>query len=80
MSDTAISVRGLWKVFGPKPERVVGSPDADLSRADLEAKTGNVVAMRDIDMDVDPGEVFVVMVFAGWSVLPLVEASCTREP
>ncbi len=65
MSDTAISVRGLWKVFGPKPERVVGSPDADLSRADLEAKTGNVVAMRDIDMDVDPGEVFVVMGLSG---------------
>jgi glycine betaine/proline transport system ATP-binding protein len=65
MSDSAISVRGLWKVFGPKAERIVGAPDAELSRAELEAKTGNVVAMRDIDMDVAPGEVFVVMGLSG---------------
>ncbi len=60
-----ISVRGLWKVFGPKADRIVGSPEADLPRAQLEAKTGCVVAMRDIDMDVAPGEVFVVMGLSG---------------
>jgi len=60
-----ISVRGLWKVYGPKPERVIGSPDADLPRRELEAKTGNVIAMRDIDLDVTPGEVFVVMGLSG---------------
>jgi glycine betaine/proline transport system ATP-binding protein len=65
MTDSAISVRGLWKVFGPKAERIVGAPDADLPRAELEAKTGNVVAMRDIHMDVAPGEVFVVMGLSG---------------
>jgi glycine betaine/proline transport system ATP-binding protein len=55
----------LWKVYGPKPERIVGSPEADLSRAELESKTGNVVAMRDIDLDVASGEVFVVMGLSG---------------
>jgi glycine betaine/proline transport system ATP-binding protein len=65
MGETMISVRGLWKVYGPKPERVIGSPDADLPRRDLEAKTGNVIAMRDIDLDVAPGEVFVVMGLSG---------------
>jgi glycine betaine/proline transport system ATP-binding protein len=64
-SNSSISVRGLWKVYGPKAERVVGSPDADLPRKVLEAKTGNVVAMRDIEMDVAPGEVFVVMGLSG---------------
>jgi glycine betaine/proline transport system ATP-binding protein len=64
-TDPAISVRGLWKVFGPKAERIVGSPEADLPRAELEASTGCVVAMRDIDMDVLPGEVFVVMGLSG---------------
>ncbi len=61
----AISVTNLWKVYGPKAERVVGSPDADLPRAELEAKTGCVVAMRDINMTVTPGEVFVVMGLSG---------------
>ena len=48
MSDPMISVRGLWKVYGHKAERIVGSPEADLPRRELEAKTGCVVAMRDI--------------------------------
>jgi glycine betaine/proline transport system ATP-binding protein len=65
MGETMISVRGLWKVYGPKPERVIGSPDVDLPRRELEAKTGNVIAMRDIDLDVAPGEVFVVMGLSG---------------
>ena len=64
-TEPAISVRGLWKVFGPRAERIVGSPDADLPRAELEASTGCVVAMRDIEMDVLPGEVFVVMGLSG---------------
>src|SRR6476659_6631674 len=64
-TNSSISVRGLWKVYGPKPERVVGSELADLPRKELEALTGNVVAMRDIDMDIVPGVVFVVMGLSG---------------
>ena len=63
--DVAISVRGLWKVYGPRPERIVGSPDADLPRSELAARTGNVVAMREIDLDVAHGESFVVMGLSG---------------
>ena len=65
MTDSMISVRDLWKVYGPRPERVVGSDLAALPRKELEAKTGNVVAMRDISLDVAPGEVFVVMGLSG---------------
>lgn len=64
-TDPMISVRGLWKVYGHKAERVVGSPEADLPRRELEATTGCVVAMRDIDLDVAPGECFVVMGLSG---------------
>jgi glycine betaine/proline transport system ATP-binding protein len=60
-----ITVRNLWKVYGPRPERVVGSELAELSRAELEARSGNVVAMRDIALDVAAGEVFVVMGLSG---------------
>src|SRR4051812_1429466 len=65
VAEASISVRGLWKVYGPRAARIVGSPDADLPRAELEARTGCVVAMRDIDMEVAPGEVFVVMGLSG---------------
>ncbi|MCB0998559.1 MAG: glycine betaine/L-proline ABC transporter ATP-binding protein [Acidimicrobiales bacterium] len=63
--EPMISVRGLWKVYGHRAERIVGSPEADLPRRELEARTGCVVAMRDIDLDVAPGEVFVVMGLSG---------------
>ena len=61
----AISVRGLWKVFGPNPELIVGSPDAALPRAELRDKTGCTAAVRDVSFDVAPGEVFVVMGLSG---------------
>src|SRR4051794_30266808 len=64
-TNSSISVRGLWKVYGPKPERVVSSELSNLPRKQLAAQTGSVVAMRDIDMDVVPGEVFVVMGLSG---------------
>lgn len=60
-----ITVAHLWKVFGPRPERVVGSPLADLSRAELRARTGCLAAVRDVSFDVRPGEVFVVMGLSG---------------
>src|SRR5258705_9983476 len=60
-----IAVEHLWKVFGPRPERVVGSPLADLSRAELRTRTGCLTAVRDVSFDVQPGEVFVVMGLSG---------------
>ena len=65
ISGAAISVAGLWKVFGAKAARVVGTPDVDLPRAELEAKTGCVVAIRDVSFTVAPGEVFDVMGLSG---------------
>ena len=64
-SEPTISVTGLWKVFGPNPTKLVGSPDAELPRAELRAKTGCTVAVRDVTFDVAPGEVFVVMGLSG---------------
>jgi len=44
---------------------VVGTPDADLPRAELRRKTGCVAAVRDVSFEVFPGEVFVVMGLSG---------------
>jgi glycine betaine/proline transport system ATP-binding protein len=60
-----IRASGVWKVFGPHADRVIGSPDADLSRGELRAKTGCVAAVRDVSLEVWPGEVFVVMGLSG---------------
>jgi len=63
--DAALSVKGLWKIFGPRADQIIGTPDADLSRKDLQEQTGHVVGVRDVSFDVAPGEVFVVMGLSG---------------
>ncbi|MEU3872571.1 MULTISPECIES: glycine betaine/L-proline ABC transporter ATP-binding protein [Streptomyces] len=59
------SVRNLWKVFGPKAERVPGGPLAELDAQALRERTGCTVAVRDVSFDVRPGECFVVMGLSG---------------
>ena len=61
----ALHVEGLWKIFGPRADKIIGTPDADLSRKELQEKTGHVVGIRDVSFDVAPGEVFVVMGLSG---------------
>jgi glycine betaine/proline transport system ATP-binding protein len=60
-----LAVRSLWKVFGPAEHKVLGTPDADLSRDELRRKTGSMIALRDVSFDVRPGEVCVVMGLSG---------------
>jgi len=60
-----ISVRNVWKVFGPNAEKLIGTPDADLTRTELRNKTGNTIAVRDVSFEVAKGEVFVVMGLSG---------------
>jgi len=65
-ADPVISVRDLWKVFGPKADRVpTDAALTALSRRDLLSKTGCTAAVRDVNFDVAPGEVFVVMGLSG---------------
>ncbi len=60
-----LAVRHLWKVFGPAEHKIIGTPDADLPRDELRAKTGSMIAIRDVSFEVKPGEVFVVMGLSG---------------
>jgi ABC-type proline/glycine betaine transport system, ATPase component len=60
-----IRVEGVWKIFGRHADRVIGTPDADLPRAELREKHDCVAAVRDVSFDVWPSEVFVVMGLSG---------------
>ncbi|MDQ0992600.1 glycine betaine/L-proline ABC transporter ATP-binding protein [Streptomyces sp. V3I7] len=59
-------VRNLWKVFGPKADRIPGDTElAGLSQTELRTRTGCTAAVRDVSFDVLKGEVFVVMGLSG---------------
>jgi len=64
--EPVITVRNLWKVFGPKAADVPNTPElADLSPRELRQQASCVAAVRDLSFDVAPGEVFVVMGLSG---------------
>ena len=52
--DAALAVDSLWKIFGNGADKIIGTPDADLSRKDLQAKTGCVMAVKDVSFEVRP--------------------------
>jgi len=63
-----ISVRNLWKVFGPAETRLTSGSAAIPSAESIDAsvrKYGGTVAVDDVSFDVRPGEVFVVMGLSG---------------
>ncbi|MET8769815.1 glycine betaine/L-proline ABC transporter ATP-binding protein [Streptomyces sp. NPDC004658] len=65
-TEPVFSVSGLWKVFGPKPERVPEDPELGaLPPAELRSRTGCTAAVRNVSFDVRKGEVFVVMGLSG---------------
>lgn len=63
--QSGISLRSLWKVFGKNPNRVFEEEYLQQSRAEIQSKTGLVVALRNVSFEVTPGETFVVMGLSG---------------
>jgi glycine betaine/proline transport system ATP-binding protein len=63
--EPLIRAEGVWKIFGPNGDRIVGTADAELPRGELRERTGCVAAVRDVSIEVWPGEIFVVMGLSG---------------
>lgn len=59
-----ISIRGLSTVFGPRPKEVLALARAGQDKASLLAG-GHTVGLLDVDLDVEAGEIFVVMGLSG---------------
>ena len=65
-SEVRISVRDLWKIFGPRGDSLMKEGWVQgASRREVQERTGHVVAMKDVSFDVHAGEVFVVMGLSG---------------
>ncbi|TSB19042.1 quaternary amine ABC transporter ATP-binding protein [Streptomyces benahoarensis] len=64
--DIVFSARHLWKVFGPKADRIPDDTSlTGLSVPEVRERTGCTPAVRDVSFDVHKGEVFVVMGLSG---------------
>ena len=57
--------RNLWKVFGNGSRDLIDSMDPALSKEEVLARTGCVLAVRDVSFHVGEGETFVIMGLSG---------------
>ena len=64
-SGYRLECRNIWKVFGDGAEDIFDSIDPALSREEILAQTGNVVAVKDVSFSVKEGETFVIMGLSG---------------
>ena len=65
MSDVKLVCKNVLKIFGSNPKRVLDNHDRSKSRAEIQAETGHVVAVKDVSFEVKKGECFVVMGLSG---------------
>ncbi|MDV7339973.1 glycine betaine/L-proline ABC transporter ATP-binding protein [Terasakiella sp. A23] len=65
MPDPIIEISGLYKVFGSTPSQVMSMVHDGKSKDDLLAETGHTLGLKDINMSIERGEIFVVMGLSG---------------
>jgi glycine betaine/proline transport system ATP-binding protein len=64
VSESVISCRNVWKLFGPSPEAYLrglkGDPGFEVIR-----QAGYISAVRDVSLDISRGEMLVIMGLSG---------------
>jgi len=60
-----IVCNNIWKIFGTYPKRTLENLDHSLSRAEVQARTGHVIGVKDVSFEIKKGETFVVMGLSG---------------
>jgi len=63
--ETLIEISGLYQVFGNKAASVLPMVKAGKTKDEVLAETGHTVGLRDINLDVKRGEIFVIMGLSG---------------
>lgn len=65
MTKTLIKVSGLYKIFGAKPESILPMVKEGATKDEVLAKTGHTVGLKDINLEIARGEIFVIMGLSG---------------
>ncbi|MCL6416114.1 glycine betaine/L-proline ABC transporter ATP-binding protein [Aestuariirhabdus sp. Z084] len=63
--QTLIEIQNLYKVFGEKPNAAMKRVNEGLSKDELLSQTGHTLGLRDINLSIKRGEIFVIMGLSG---------------
>ncbi|RAH96948.1 proline/glycine betaine ABC transporter ATP-binding protein ProV [Acuticoccus sediminis] len=64
-ADAALSVKNLFKVFGPDPDKAIALYHEGFTKDEVFRRTGMTIGVCDATFDVKEGEIFVVMGLSG---------------
>ncbi|KII76490.1 quaternary amine ABC transporter ATP-binding protein [Vibrio renipiscarius] len=65
MTDALIEISGLYKVFGRNPSSVMDQVKRGDSKDEILKNTGHTVGLKDINLSIKQGEIFVIMGLSG---------------
>jgi glycine betaine/proline transport system ATP-binding protein len=60
-----VRIRGLYKIFGPRGKGVLHHVQSGMSKEELLARHGHVLGLNDINVDMQVGDITVVMGLSG---------------
>ncbi|RPF50118.1 quaternary amine ABC transporter ATP-binding protein [Aquisalibacillus elongatus] len=63
--DAKLSLQNVSKIFGSRPKKAVPYIKEGLSKEEILEKTGNTVGVYDASVDINEGELFVIMGLSG---------------
>ncbi|MBI9102561.1 MAG: glycine betaine/L-proline ABC transporter ATP-binding protein [Spirochaetales bacterium] len=60
-----VVIKDLWKVFGRDPKRVLKKELRSLSKEEIKKKTGCIIGMRNINLQIEKGQFYILMGLSG---------------
>lgn len=60
-----VAIRNLYKIFGSDPKAMLDKVKDGMSKRELLASHGHVVGLQDINVDIQPGKITVIMGLSG---------------
>ena len=65
MDEVKIGIESLYKIFGPRAQSVLAEVQRGMSKQELLERHNHVLGLRDINVDVTPREISVIMGLSG---------------
>lgn len=64
--DTILEIKNVYKIYGPKPEKILKELEAnDADKSEIFKNSGHTVGLSDVSFSVNRDEIFVVMGLSG---------------
>ena len=60
-----IVIKDLWKIFGRDPKRILKGPLKNMKKEVIQKKTGCILGMRNINLEIKKGEFYILMGLSG---------------